>query len=128
MTKKAYVKIQSNITINVTPGLNHKDLTNKDSDIANRMKVKSTWPKAAVLIKQGQHWYPSDIVNWPTVKALEKDKVLTIGEYSDNPNDDKEVSKEKFDKILKELDIQTVELKDLTLDKNEDDENDKDEK
>lgn len=77
------VRIQSTITITVTPGLHHKDVTNKDAHIPDRLKVSPLWPKATVMIRQGAHYYPAEIVEWPTVKALEKDGILTIGQIED---------------------------------------------
>lgn len=81
---KKFVTIQSNITIVVTPGLQHQNFTKLDSDIPDRMKISAIWPKATVLIKAGQHTYPSEIKNWKTVKALERDGLLTIGAETDD--------------------------------------------
>lgn len=88
MAHKPYVRIQSNINIQVTCGLQNQDVTNKDAHIPDRLKVNALWPKATVLIRQGAGVYPSEIVEWPTVKALAKDKILTIGEYLDNAEND----------------------------------------
>lgn len=85
--KKDFVRIQSNVTIMVTAGLQHDDVTNPSANIPDRLKVNPAWPRLTILIKQGAHWYPSEIAEWPTVKSLQKDKVLTIGEYSDKPED-----------------------------------------
>ena len=94
---KDYVKIQSNITITVTSGLQYEDVTNKDAHIPDRLKISPAWPKLTVLIEQGQHWYPGEIAEWNTVKALEEDKILTIGEFSDEINDVKVIEvKEKL--------------------------------
>lgn len=81
--KKPYVTIQSNVTIKVTPGLQANDVTNPDAHVPDRLKVSPAWPRATVLIRQGQGIYPAEIAEWPTVKALQKDKVLTIGTYVD---------------------------------------------
>lgn len=117
MSKKAYVKIQSSITINVTPGLSHKDLTKKKSDVADRLKISATWPKATVLIKAGQHWYPSHIADWAAVKALEKKGQLTIGAYSDVPGEEPVITKENLDKNLKEIGQDIDNLSESELDK-----------
>lgn len=82
---KPYVRIQSNVTISVTCGLDSQDVSNKDAHIPDRLKVNPLWPKATVLIRQGVGIYPSEIVEWNTVKALAKDKVITIGEFLDKP-------------------------------------------
>lgn len=115
---KDYVTIQSNVTIMVTGGLQYKDLTNKDSQLPNRMKVACEWPKLNVLIKQGQHIYPSEIVEWPTVQALQKDGVLTIGAYIDNPNDvEIEKLKETVVEVSKEINTKPKRVKkEMTLD------------
>lgn len=115
---KDYVTIQSNVTIMVTGGLQYKDLTNKNSQLPNRMKIASEWPKLNVLIKQGQHIYPSEIVEWPTVQALQKDGVLTIGAYVDNPNDvDLTKLKETVVKVEKEINPKAKKAKkEVTLD------------
>lgn len=92
---KAFVRIQSNTTINVTMGLHNQDVTNKDAHVPDRLKVNPLWPKLTVLIRQGVHWYPSEIAEWPTVKALAEDKILTIGEFSDSCEEEGEAKAEK---------------------------------
>lgn len=93
---KAYVKIQSNVNITVTAGLQNENLSNPDAHIADRLKINALWPQLTVDIKIGQHWYPSEIKEWPTVKALEKDGILTVGELSDSC-DEEEAAKTKAD-------------------------------
>lgn len=88
-----FVRIQSEKTINVTAGLQHQDVTNPDAHIPDRLKVSPSWPKLTVLIKRGAHWYPAEIAEWNTVKALANDKILTIGETSDNCDDNEVVAK-----------------------------------
>lgn len=78
------VQIQSNITVKVTAGLQCQDVTNPDAHVADRLKVAPLWPKHTILIRQGAHNYPAEIKEWPTVKALAKDKVLTIGQEFDS--------------------------------------------
>ena len=85
---KAFVKIQSSKTINVTPGLQHNDVTNPDAHVPDRLRIAPTWPKTTVLIKTGVNWYPSEITEWETVKALADKKILTIGEFSDTCEDE----------------------------------------
>lgn len=77
------IRIQSSITINVTPGLQYTDLTNKDAHIPDRLKIAPKWTNRSVLITQGVGEYPNEIVEWPTVKALVKDKILTIAGYTE---------------------------------------------
>lgn len=91
---KNYVQIQSTIDVLVTAGLQYTDVTNEDAHVADRLRVQSDWPRLTVMIKKGQHWYPSEIAEWPTVKSLQKDRALTIGTFSDEPNEEG-VDKEK---------------------------------
>lgn len=114
--KKNYVKIQSTIDIMVNSGLTYKDLTKKDSDIQNRLKVNSTWPKSSILIQKGQHVYPAVITTWNSVKALEKAKLLTIGEYMEEPSETPVVSKEKLELSLEDK-ANKNEVSDIDLDK-----------
>ena len=85
---KAFVKISSTRNIDVTSGLNYQDVTNPDAHIPDRLKIASLWPKLTVPIKQGVFYYPSEITEWNTVKCLVKDKILTIGEFVDEINDE----------------------------------------
>lgn len=102
--QKPYVRIQSNITICVTCGLDNQDVTNKDAHIPDRLKVNPLWPKATVLIRAGVGIYPSEITEWATVKALAKDKVLTIGEFLDNAENNEQVlAKEELKQGLAEI-------------------------
>lgn len=106
MTKntKPFVRIQSNITINVTAGLQNQDVTNKDAHIPDRLKVNPLWPKMTCLIRAGAGIYPSDIAEWDSVKALANDKVLTIGEYLDSADDSgAEKKKEELKMALEEI-------------------------
>jgi len=77
------VQIHSNATIRVTTGLQNEDVTNPDAHIPDRLKVNPEWPKYQVLIRAGQGMYPAEIAEWPSVKALVADKILTIGAISE---------------------------------------------
>lgn len=102
MTKQ-YVRIQSNITINVTAGLQNEDVSDKDAHIPDRLKVNPMWPKMTCMIMQGAGVYPACIATWNTVKALEKDGILTIGEFTDD-GDEKAVDlKQKLDASIAEV-------------------------
>lgn len=81
------VRIQSTTTINVTCGLQHKDLTNPDAHIPERLKVSPEWCKCTVLIREGVGNYPAEIAEWETVKALVIHKVLTIGEVFESEDE-----------------------------------------
>lgn len=91
---KPYVRIQSDKTIRVTAGLQNVDVTNPDAHVADRLKISPMWPKSMVIIEAGAHVYPSEIIEWPTVQALAKDKVLTIGQFVDSPEDKAEEQKQ----------------------------------
>lgn len=80
---KKYVKIQSSVTIQVTAGLQYLDMTDPKAAIPNKLKVQPLWSKSKIKIKQGTAWYPAYITEWNTVKALNKDGVITIGEFAD---------------------------------------------
>lgn len=98
-TVKKFVRIQSTKTINVTMGLHNQDVTNPDAHIPDRLKVNPLWPKLCVLIHEGVHWYPSEIAEWPTVKALVEDKILTIGEFSDDCGETTSEVEDEKDKL-----------------------------
>lgn len=72
------VTIQSSRTIRVTSGLQYDDVTNPDAHIPDRLKVKPNWAKKMYIIKEGKYDYPAEIAEWNTVKALERDGILTI--------------------------------------------------
>lgn len=95
-----FVQIQSSVTIRVTTGLQNKDVTNPDAHVADRLKVNPEWPKHQVLIQAGAHRYPAEIVEWPSVKALATDKILTIGSIE-------EVDESNLDE-LEQKDLNTV--------------------
>lgn len=98
------VRIQSTITITVTPGLQCKDVTNPDAHVPDRLKVSPLWPKATVMIRKGTGFYPAEIVEWPTVQCLEKDKILTIGNIVESDDADKIEEVRKLDAELEAID------------------------
>jgi hypothetical protein len=99
-----FVRIQSKITITVTAGLQLQDVTNKDAHIPDRLKINPLWPKLSVQIKEGTFNYPVEIVEWPTVKALVRDKILTIGNASEDEITDEEIeTKETLEKHEEEV-------------------------
>lgn len=121
MTKGDYVRIQSSTTIMVTAGLQADNVTNKDAHVPDRLKVNPLWPRMTVLIHAGAHWYPSEIAEWPSVKALSNDKVLTIGEFSNTPSENAEEVKSKKEdlnmaakEVLKHNTVKDIKLSDIT--------------
>lgn len=104
--EKKYVKIQSKINVQVAAGLQCKDVTNPDAHVPDRLKVAATWPKTLIMIKQGVGFYPIQIKDWPSVKNLEKDEILSIaGEYEEIPsgNESNVITKEEMDKRLESI-------------------------
>lgn len=77
------IKIQSSIAITVTENLEYIDYTKKDSDIPNRLKVSPTWFKKVVDINQGVGYYPEEVKDWSSVKALVEANIFTLGEIVD---------------------------------------------
>lgn len=108
------VRIQSTKTIKVTSGLQLLDVTNPDAHVADRLKVSAEWPKLTVLIKEGVGEYPAEIIEWPTVKALVKDKIFTIGEKLDATTDDQVKEIEKFERDKKSIKKEKKNLDELT--------------
>lgn len=100
---KKYVKIQSTMNITVTGGLFAQDVTNPDAHVPDRLKVQPLWPKTMVDIKEGVGYYPAEISTWSTVKNLEKDKILTIGQQYDEIPTDEGMDVSKIEKDSKEL-------------------------
>lgn len=96
---KKYVRIESQIDIVVSAGVQSINMSNKDAHVQDRLNVKSAWVGTRILIKKGTGYYPSEIVNWASVKALSANKKLTIGEEVDNidgnPAEEKKVEAEK---------------------------------
>lgn len=124
---KKYVKIQSSKNIQVTGGLSFLDMTDPKQAVPNKLKVQPLWSKEKIKLKVGSAWYPSYITEWATVKSLNKDGVITIGEFVDNLPDN--VPAEEKDEViqheqkLKEAKMEmerqktsTKKLKDIVLD------------
>lgn len=107
--KGDFVLINSTVTINVTMGLQAQDATNPDAHVPDRLKVNPLWPKATVLIKQGAHYYPAMIAEWPAVKLLAKDKIITIGQFSNTcEGEDQDAVAEKqkeLDRAIEEIEL-----------------------
>lgn len=105
MARKAYVRIQSQQTIQVTCGLQNVDVTNPDAHVPDRLKISPSWPRCSVVISEGAHVYPSEIVEWSTVKALEKDGILTIGQFLDSADETVVAKKEALVQEMQEKGI-----------------------
>lgn len=110
------VRIQSTRTIKVTCGLQHLDVTNPDAHVPDRLKVSAEWPKCQVLIRQGVGEYPAEIIEWPTVKALVKDKIFTIGEKIDATTDEQIKEVEKFEQEKRQIKRKEKKLEEISGD------------
>lgn len=95
---KKFVKIQSNVNIFVNAGVLYKDLTDKNSQLPDRLKIQPLGTDCRIEIKIGAHWYPSEVATFNGVKALQKDGLLTIGEYSDTCEDISEEKRAEYSK------------------------------
>lgn len=91
---KKFVRIQSDVDIMVSAGLQSINMSNRDAHVADRLNVKSAWVGTRILITKGTAYYPAEISKWDSVIALAKDKLLTIGEEVDEiPGTEEEVKK-----------------------------------
>jgi len=99
---KDYVQIQSDVTIEVNPGLLNQNMTKEDSDIADRLKINPIWPKFGILVKKGQHIYPSEVADWHSVKMLVKNKLATIGQYLDTAPSEVVAMKKKLENTYRQ--------------------------
>ena len=81
---KKFVRIQSEMNIEVTEGLQSIDMTNRDAHVADRLRVASAWVQSRVMIRKGSGVYPACIQNWDSVKALAANGKLTVGAETDD--------------------------------------------
>lgn len=108
---KDYVQIQSDVTIEVNPGLLNQNMTKVDSDIADRLKINPIWPKFGILVKKGQHVYPSEVADWHSVKMLVKNKLATIGQYLDTAPSEVMAMKKKLENAYRQYGLAKPESK-----------------
>lgn len=100
---KKYVLITSTITIEVTRDLGSVNLTNPTAPMADKLNVKPAWVPFRYLIKAGTYYYPAQIKNWKTVKALESDRLLTIGAETDDCGNTPKDEVEKIDEAINKM-------------------------
>ena len=100
---KKYVLITSTITIEVTRDLGSVNLTNPTAPMADKLNVKPAWVPFRYLIKAGTNYYPAQIKNWKTVKALESDRLLTIGAETDDCGNTPKAEVEKIDEAINKM-------------------------
>lgn len=94
---KQFVRIQSDIDVRVSAGLQGIDHTNKDAHVPDRFRVASAWVGSTIQIVKGPAYYPAEIVNWGSVEALVRDGHLTIGEIVEDVTDP--AANEVYDKL-----------------------------
>lgn len=109
--QNAYVQISSTKTIQVTCGLQFEDVTNADAHIPDRLRVLPKW--GCILVRKGAGTYPSEILEWPTVKAMIENKIFTVDTTTAVEPDDK--AKEMKQKV-EELNAELSPLQDATQD------------
>lgn len=78
--KTQYLKIQSKLNVNITSGLDHLDMTDVNANVGDKLKVQALWAKQIVRIKAGVSYYPVEIKDWNTTKALVRGDMITLGE------------------------------------------------
>ena len=83
MALKKFVQITSTMNIEVYASLQALETVTGNNMTGNRLNAKSGWAKIRVLVTAGTSWYPSEILNWPAVKALAGKEIFTIGIQSD---------------------------------------------
>lgn len=115
---KKFVKIHSDITITVTPGLQNKDVTDTNSRVGDKLRIIPTWQNGAIQITKGEGIYPAEITEWFTVKRLAEIGTITIGAYVNDIDNvslkstdvDKKIEKAKNDaKTLEEANFTSLE-------------------
>lgn len=95
--KNKFVRIQSTMSITVTGDMDYIPLPDK-SEFGGVIKegtwkVQQRWSDLRVDIKRGTGYYPAEIVTWKTVKALEDNNILTVGEFTDTCPNQEDVEK-----------------------------------
>ena len=116
---RKFIRIQSKMTILVTPGLQLSDYTDEKKAVANKLNIKPRWQAGSIQIKEGAHYYPAEIAKWNTVKALVEKEILTLGEITENiPDklqDETNKTAAKFDKGQKDMNTDLAQRKQKKL-------------
>ena len=84
-----FVQISSTITITVTGPILYLDRTNTQSLATERLNVQEMSSRLKCQILQGNGYYPSCILTWNTVKALQKAGKFVIGGLTNECADEK---------------------------------------
>lgn len=82
-----FVKISASRPYRVFSGLQTKNKTSENPTNPNRLNVEALWTDNFVILKQGTWYYPAVVQTWDSVKALEKNEIITIGNEVDTIDD-----------------------------------------
>ena len=85
-----FIRVQSDVNIDVTPGLRYIDMTNEDAHVPDRFRVASAWIQSRISIRKGAHYYPAKIQNWGSVISLIDHGKITLGTECDEIPDEAE--------------------------------------
>ena len=99
--RKRFVKISSTMDIEVYGNLASSSFVSESAS-GKTLNTSAIWPYLSVKFHVGQGWYPSMILDWKAVKALDEKEILTIGEQKDTIDNVEMLAKaEKMEKKLK---------------------------
>lgn len=87
-----FVQISSTITITVTGPILYLDRTNTQSLATERLNIQEMSSGLKCQILQGNGYYPSCILEWGTVKALQKAGKFVIGAMTNECSDEKAIA------------------------------------
>ena len=89
---KKFVQISSTVTITVTGPILYLDRTNTQSLATERLNIQQMSSGLKCQILQGNGYYPACILEWNTVKALQKAGKFVIGAETDDCEDEKAIA------------------------------------
>lgn len=97
---KKFVQISSTTTITVTGPILYLDRTNTQSLATERLNIQQMSSGLKCQILQGNGYYPSCILEWGTVKALQKAGKFVIGADTDEVDDPKAI--QEYERLERE--------------------------
>lgn len=102
-----FVKISASKPRRVFSGLQTKNTTSDNPTNPNRLNVESLWTDNFVILKQGAWYYPSVVKTWDSVKALEKNEIVTIGGEVDSIEDGEKLAyaNECYERVSKAYEV-----------------------
>lgn len=99
-----FIKIFANRTITVTPNLQYLDLTDYSGNRGkDALQVRPLWHKTAVKVLKGNGYYPNEIKDWESVKAMVKANIFVLGEETNTADDDGNTRLDNFETAKKEV-------------------------